>query len=70
MGAGASNAARPPPPASVVAYEAALSPTRGAMSAPLAMASPPQEQARQEAAVRRDQEMQDAPATSSPNRKR
>ena len=70
MDAGASNAARPPRQASVVAYTAALSPARGAMSAPLAAASSPQEQARQEAALRQDQVMQDAPATSSPNRKR
>ena len=71
MAAGANNVARPPPLASVVAYTAALSPMRspagGAASAPLAAASPAQEQARQEAALRRDQEMQDAPATSSPS---
>ena len=67
MGAGASNLARLPPSGSVVAYEAALSPAHGA---PLAAASPSREQARQELAVQRDQEMQDAPATTSPNKKR
>lgn len=65
--AGASNLARSPPPASVVAYEAALSPAR---EAPQAAASPLEEQERQDAAVRADQQMQDALASLSPSKKR